>query len=48
LGASYKNSVVVTGGLKPGDELITVGSAFLQDSMRINIVNENSFAQRNF
>ncbi|HEX6982336.1 MAG TPA: efflux RND transporter periplasmic adaptor subunit [Balneolaceae bacterium] len=47
LGASYKNSVVVTGGLKPGDELITVGSAFLQDSMRINIVNENSLAQRN-
>lgn len=38
LGASYKNSVVISQGLQPGDELITVGSSFLQDSMRITIV----------
>ncbi|HET6527243.1 MAG TPA: hypothetical protein VFG39_00685, partial [Balneolaceae bacterium] len=47
LGASSENSVVITSGLKPGDELITIGSAFLQDSMRIDIVSNQSFAQRN-
>ncbi len=49
LGASYKNEVVITGGLKAGEQLITVGSSFLQDNMRINIVNEREgkFTQQN-
>lgn len=41
LGASYQNRVVVEKGLQPGDQLITIGSSYLQDSMRINLV-ENS------
>lgn len=49
LGASYKNDVVITSGLESGDELITVGSSFLQDNMRIEIVTQknNKFAQGN-
>ncbi|MFH5884228.1 efflux RND transporter periplasmic adaptor subunit [Halalkalibaculum sp. DA3122] len=50
LGPSYQNRVIIEQGLEPGDELITVGSSFLQDSMRINIVgstNSQEFAQRN-
>lgn len=50
LGPSYENEVIIEQGLQPGDELITVGSSFLQDSMRINIVESSSnqeFAQRN-
>ncbi len=49
LGAAYKNEVVVEDGLNPGDQLITVGSSFLQDSMRISVVDEVSsgLAQRN-
>lgn len=49
-GPSYQNDVIITEGLQPGDELITVGSSFLQDSMRINVVgssNIDEFAQRN-
>lgn len=42
LGAAYKNEVVVENGLNPGDQLITVGSSFLQDSMRITVVDEVS------
>jgi RND family efflux transporter MFP subunit len=49
LGPSYKNNVMITGGLKPGDKIITVGSSFLQDNMRINIVEgeTDNIAQRN-
>jgi len=49
LGPSYKNNVMITQGLQKGDRLITVGSSFLQDNMRINIVDEkpNNIAQRN-
>lgn len=49
LGASYKNSIVVLDGLESGEELITVGSSFLQDGMRINIVDQRSgqIAQKN-
>lgn len=49
LGVSYKNNVVISDGLQAGDQLITVGSSFLQDQMRINIVNQrdNNIAQRN-
>lgn len=37
-GPSYENSVVIENGLNFGEELITVGSSFLQDSMRVNVV----------
>jgi RND family efflux transporter MFP subunit len=49
LGASYKNNVVISEGLQPGDELITVGSSFLQDSMRVTIVEskDQKIAQTN-
>lgn len=49
LGASYKNKVVISEGLEAGDRLITVGSSFLQDSMRINIVESKGsrIAQQN-
>jgi len=49
LGPSYQNNVMITGGLKEGDRLITVGSSFLKDDMRINIVDEkpDNIAQRN-
>jgi len=49
LGASYKNEVVIESGLTTGDQLITVGSSFLQDSMRITIVEsrESRIAQKN-
>ena len=49
LGASYKNEVVIESGLTSGDQLITVGSSFLQDSMRITIVEsrESRIAEKN-
>jgi RND family efflux transporter MFP subunit len=49
LGASYKNEVVIAEGLTVGEQLITVGSAFLQDSMRINVVEsrQSRIAQQN-
>lgn len=49
LGASYKNNVVIVEGLQPDDELITVGSSFLQDSMRITILEpkDKKIAQQN-
>ncbi|GAA5521859.1 efflux RND transporter periplasmic adaptor subunit [Aliifodinibius salicampi] len=40
LGPSYKNNVVVSEGLSKDERLITVGSSFLQDAMRIKIVEE--------
>lgn len=45
LGPSYENRTVIEKGLKPGDDLITVGSSYLKDNMRIKIVNnpDNSF-----
>ena len=42
LGPSYKSNVVVESGLEPGEELITIGSAFLNNGMRINVVESNS------
>ena len=42
LGASYENRIVVEDGLQPGDQLITIGSSYLQDSTRIHIVENNS------
>jgi len=49
LGASYKNEVIIEKGLRPGDQLITVGSSFLQDSMRVTVVEskETKIAQQN-
>jgi len=42
LGPSYKSNVVVESGLEPGEELITIGSAFLNNGMRINVVESVS------
>lgn len=42
LGPSYKSNVVVESGLEVGDELITIGSAFLNDGMRVNVVESKS------
>ena len=39
LGPSFKTEVVINRGLAPGDEIITIGSAFLNDRVRINVVN---------
>ncbi len=39
LGPSFKTEVVINRGLVPGDEIITIGSAFLNDRVRINVVN---------
>lgn len=46
MGPSYENKIVIESGLEPGEELITVGSSFLQDSMRVEKVDKN-IAQRN-
>ena len=40
LGASYKTEVVVESGLAEGDQLITLGSAFLDDGMRVTLKNK--------
>lgn len=42
LGPSYRSNVVVESGLEPGEELITIGSAFLNNGMRINVVETQS------
>lgn len=42
LGPSYENSVVIESGLEPGQQLITVGSSFLQNDTRIEIVDRDS------
>jgi RND family efflux transporter MFP subunit len=49
LGPSYNNRVVVEKGLKPGEKLITRGSSFLEDNMRIEVVEEeqNTLAEIN-
>jgi hypothetical protein len=38
LGPSFRSDVIIRNGLNPGDELITIGSAFLNDGVRLNIV----------
>lgn len=40
MGPSYANNVVIEKGLQPNDRLITVGSSFLDDGMRIQIVDD--------
>lgn len=42
LGPSYKSSVIIESGLTLGDELITIGSAFLNNGMKINVVESNT------
>jgi len=42
LGPSFKTEVVITSGLNIGDEIITIGSAFLNDGVRINVVKANT------
>lgn len=38
LGPSYQSDVIIREGLQAGDELITTGSAFLNEGMRLNII----------
>ena len=40
LGPSYQTNVIIRTGLKPGDELITTGSAFLNNGMRIQVFKD--------
>lgn len=49
LGSSYQNNVIIREGLRPGDQLITIGSSFLQDSMRVTVVEsrDNRIAEQN-
>lgn len=37
LGLSYKTDVVITDGLTEGEQVITLGSAFLDDGMRVSV-----------
>lgn len=48
VGSSYENRVVIAEGLQAGDELITIGSSFVQNNMRITIVEDENagLAQR--
>lgn len=41
LGPSFKSDVIIRSGLEVGEELITTGSAFLNDGARLNIVEAN-------
>ena len=38
LGPDFKTNVIVRGGLEVGDKLITVGSAFLKNGTRLNVI----------
>jgi len=40
LGPSYRSDVIIREGLQAGEELITIGSAFLNNGMRLNIVSD--------
>tara|TARA_R110000868_G_scaffold259361_9_gene517440 strand:- start:42907 stop:44025 length:1119 start_codon:yes stop_codon:yes gene_type:complete len=42
LGLSYKTDVIIENGLVAGDQLITLGSAFLDDGMRVTLKNKES------
>lgn len=48
LGPSFRSNVIIRDGLQADDELITVGSAFLNEGMRLNIIEakEQSLAQQ--
>lgn len=42
LGPSYRSDVIIRDGLNFGDELVTIGSAFLNDGARLNIVESQN------
>lgn len=42
LGSSFANRSVITEGLKLGDELITMGSSYLEDGTRIELVEDRN------
>ncbi|WP_367733208.1 efflux RND transporter periplasmic adaptor subunit [Balneola sp. MJW-20] len=44
LGPSYQSNVIVTSGLNFGDELITTGSAFLNDGTRVRVLGDETMA----
>jgi len=44
LGLSYQTDVIVEEGLSAGDKLITLGSAFLDDGMRVTVKDEKTLA----
>lgn len=40
-GPSYANNIVLESGIEPGTQIITEGSSFVEDSIRINIVDQS-------
>ena len=44
LGLSYQTGVIIENGLASGDQLITLGSAFLDDGMRVTVKNDKKLA----
>lgn len=44
LGLSYQTDVIVENGLSAGDKLITLGSAFLDDGMRVTVKDDKTLA----
>lgn len=48
LGPSYKSDVIIRSGLEVGEELITTGSAFLNEGARLNIIesSDNNLASQ--
>ncbi|MEP1152546.1 MAG: efflux RND transporter periplasmic adaptor subunit [Balneola sp.] len=44
LGLSYQTGVVIESGLNAGDKLITLGSAFLDDGMRVTVKEDQNLA----
>jgi multidrug efflux pump subunit AcrA (membrane-fusion protein) len=44
LGLSYQTNVIIEEGLAEGDKLITLGSAFLDDGMRVTVKEDKKLA----
>lgn len=44
LGLSYQTDVIIEKGISIGDNLITLGSAFLDDGMRVTVKNDKNLA----
>lgn len=44
LGLSYQTDVIIEEGLTEGDKLITLGSAFLDDGMRVTVKDDKNLA----
>lgn len=44
LGLSYQTDVIIENGLSQGDKIITLGSAFLDDGMRVTVKDDNNLA----